>query len=259
LVKALVAALLILLWPAAASAAVIYQASIFPLFTANADVGSFTNCRADQGCLGTAGNVDSNNDGAINAGDVGTLPNVLPFGFALTAAQQAAIGALATGSATLSMTAARDIGHKAGDPVVDFLVTTMEGVALGNLFQSSIDSCPAGERGVGYPATLVCGPNFHTDVTATDSLSIGLAALKTAAADGTINFAFDPTDSVGRLKIQEIRLVVQDTAAVPEPSSLTLLALALFALGVARRSRWAVRRVARWPAGPDALGGRARK
>ena len=82
LVKALVVALLILLWPAAASAAVIYQASIFPLFTANADVGSFTNCRADQGCLGTAGNVDSNNDGAINAGDVDTLPNVLPFGFA---------------------------------------------------------------------------------------------------------------------------------------------------------------------------------
>jgi PEP-CTERM motif len=227
------------LLPQPSAAVVIYNTTITTGAVANANVGVFENCRADQGCLGNAGLVDSNNDGAINASDVDTL-NQQSFTFALTPAQKAALLGAASGTGTFSVTAARDIGHKVGASDVEAnLFPNIEGTALSTLFQTTIDTCPAGERGVAYAADLVCGPNFHTDVTATDSAAITLALLKAAVAtDSTIDFTLDPSAGMGRLKIFSAQLVIDAVAgvsAVPEPSTLVLVFFSLATLVGARR------------------------
>ena len=121
----------------------------------------FTNCKAAEGCFATAGN-----------GDVTNMPAAFTFTFALSPTDIANINNTA-GVGVLTVVAARDIGHKTGDVATDWLVTTLDGNALGNLFQNTIDSCPAGERGTAYPQNTVCGPNFHTDVMASESVTIG--------------------------------------------------------------------------------------
>src|SRR4029453_2269808 len=105
---------------------------------------------------------------------------------------------------------------------------------LGGLFVNTIAPSPAGERGAAYSADLVCGPNFHTDVTASDFLSLTAANLTALAADGSIQFVFDPSDAVGRLKIFSVQLQI---APIPEPSSFAMLAVGLAAVGAVTRRR----------------------
>jgi hypothetical protein len=191
--------------------------------TVNTNVGSLANCLAAEGCLGF--------------GSTTPIPAVFaPLAYFLSPAQVAAItGTTVSGSFTV--VASRDIGHKAGAAAVDYLVTTGDaGVALGNLFENSIDSCPAGERGTDYAIDLVCGANFHTDVQATDTLLLSNANLQAFAADGAITFTMDPTDSVGRLKFFSFRLQIEAAQNVPEPSTLALAALACLLLLHVRRS-----------------------
>jgi PEP-CTERM motif-containing protein len=156
------------------------------------------------------------------------------FTFALTPAQIGSITGGPGAQATLSVTASRDIGHKAGDAPNDMLATAADGVPLGNLFTNTIDSCPAGERGTNYPADTVCGPNYHTDVKATDQLSIGTADITSIAADGTVNVVLTPSAQMGRLKIFDVELLVTQ---VPEPTSYAFFAGGLVVLGLLLRAK----------------------
>lgn len=208
------------------AAAILYDQTITTGAIANPNVNSFTNCLAAEGCLGKAGLVDV-------AG--GNLPDTIPYTFTFTTGQTAAVTHAANLVGTFTVVASRDIGGKAGatPDAIDTIAVTADGTALGTLYQNTIDTCPAGERGTAYPDTLVCGPNFHTDVTASDSLSIVTSLIRTLAADGSINFVLDPEDSVGRLKIFSVRLQI---ANVPEPGSTALLVLGLVLLAFVRRT-----------------------
>jgi hypothetical protein len=114
------------------------------------------------------------------------------------------------------------------------LGTAVDGVSLGNLFANTIDSCPAGERGTAYPADTVCGPNFHTDVTATDKLSIGTADITSMVADGTVSVVLTPSALMGRLKIFDVELLVTQ---VPEPTSYAFFAAGIAVLGFLLRAK----------------------
>lgn len=191
--------------------------------------GDFTNCKAAEGCYATAGNNDVLG---------GNMPDTFTFAFPFSAAQ---IG-LITGNpvaARLSVVASRDLGIRTGTtpPATEFLVTLADGATLGNLFPNTTSTCPAGERGSpGYDLNLVCGPNFHTDVTATDSLLV--TNIQSAVTDGTVNIVLDPTNggapgnTVGRLKIFGVNLQVEQVSSVPEPSVLALLVFALSGVAV---------------------------
>ena len=184
----------------------------------NTNPGVFANCIEAEGCRGVGSNL--------------SIPAVFaPIAFFLTPAQVAAVASTPV-VARFTMVASRDIGHKAGAAAVDYLVITGDGGAgLGNMFFDTIDTCPAGERGAAYPVDLVCGPNFHTDVQATDTLAISQAAIQSFAADGVVTFTINPTGTgpggaeVGRLKLFSFRLQIEDVSTVPEPSSLALLLL----------------------------------
>jgi hypothetical protein len=199
-----------------------------PAAVANPNVSSFANCLAAEGCLGRDGLVDV-------AG--GNLPDTLTFTFSLTPAEVAAVMGGAGTQGTLTVVASRDVGHKAGAAADDFMTVAADGVGLGSLFINTIDTCPAGERGAAYDASLICGPNFHTDVTASDFLSMTAASVLTFVADGTVQVVLNPSDLVGRLKIFSVELEITQTAPIPEPATWAMLVLGLGAVGVAARRR----------------------
>jgi hypothetical protein len=199
-----------------------------PAAVVNTNVSSFTNCLAAEGCMGRAGLVDV-------AG--GNLPNTISFTFSLTPAELAAVLGGAGTLGTLTVVASRDIGHKVGAPADDFLTVAADGVGLGSLFINTIDTCPAGERGAAYDANLICGPNFHTDVTASDFLSLTAANVLSFVADGTVQVVLDPSDTVGRLKIFSVELEITQTAPIPEPATWAMLVFGLGAVGAAARRK----------------------
>lgn len=204
----------------AAFSSVLYTQTLVttPAAVVNADPNfGFDNCVAAEGCFGKPGLVDTPG---------GNLPDTFTFTFTLTAAEIALINTTTPDFGVLTVVAARDIGQHSGSAITDWLVTTLDGNALGNLFHDTIDTCPPGERGgAGYPQNTVCGPNFHTDVTATDSFNISQSILRAAAADGTITVVLDPTDSVGRLKIFSVELTAQSGTPVSEPPVIPLVLL----------------------------------
>jgi hypothetical protein len=217
-------------WPSMADAVTLFDQTLttVPPAVVNPDVGSFTNCLAAEGCMGHVGLVDTVG---------GNLPDTLSFTFTLTPAQVTALTSTPGESGALTVVASRDIGHKAGAAATDFIDVMGEGVALGSLFTATIDSCPAGERGTDYASGLVCGPNFHTDVDATDMLSLSSADLMSFAADGSITFVFDPTATVGRLKIFSVQLQVTQAPAIPEPATAGLVGLGLLAVALSARRK----------------------
>jgi hypothetical protein len=124
------------------------------------------------------------------------------------------------------------------------LNTTSDGSFVKDFFQNTTTTCPAGERGTAYPATLVCGPNFHTDITASDSASLNASAFLQEAADGNISIVVTPTvdptggnAGVGRLKIFDVELQFSGdvTAPIPEPSTLVLFGVSIVGVALTRR------------------------
>ena len=212
-----------------AQAEIVYTQTILNPLATVSTLDDFSNCRDSQGCLGKIGQVF---DAAGNPLPVGNLTDTLLYTFTLTPGEIAAINANPSGTGTLSMTAARDLGLRQGEAVnTDFLVVSLEGTLIGNLFGSTVSTCPAGENS--NPINFACGPNYHNDVTVDSSLNIGSSLFLSVAADGIINVLVDPTDDVGRLKIFSSTLTF--ASAVPEPSSLLLLCVGLAGLGFARR------------------------
>jgi hypothetical protein len=202
-----------------------------PLATVST-LDDFSNCRDSEGCLGRTGLVF---DSAGNALAVGNLPDTLLFTFTLTPAQMAAIAATPAPSATLSMTAARDLGLRTGSATnTDFLVTSVDGTGIGDLFGTTVSTCPAGENS--GPINFTCGPNFHNDVTAVSMLGITGSLMQAAAADGSIDVLVNPTDDVGRLKVFSLTLSVQ---VIPEPATLLLWTAGLAGLGLMRLKKQA--------------------
>jgi hypothetical protein len=212
-----------------AHAAVVYTQTIVEPLATVSTLDSLTNCRDSQGCLGRTGLVF---DSAGNPLAVGNLTDTILYTFTLTPTDITAVNANPGGTGTLSMTAARDLGLRAGTATnTDFLVTSLDGTPIGNLFGTTVSTCPAGENS---PINFACGPNFHNDVTALSSLDVSGALFQAAAADGTINVLVNPTDDVGRLKV--FSLTLQYAAnAVPEGSSIWLLGIGLAGLVVVRR------------------------
>ena len=219
-----------------ARAEVVYTQTIINGLATVSTLNDFTNCRANEGCLGKAGQVF---DAAGNPLAVGNLADTIFYTFTLTAGDISAINASPGGTGRLSMTAARDLGLRAGEPVnTDFLVASLDGTLIGNLFSSTVSTCPAGENF--NPINFACGPNYHNDVTAVSSLDIASSLFLAAAADGIIDVVINPTDDVGRLKIFSFTLQYASStssSSLPEPSSLLLLCVGIASLGFASRRK----------------------
>jgi hypothetical protein len=190
----------------------------------NTPTAAESNCHAADGCFGKAGLVD-----VIG----GNLPSGFTFNFTVSPTDLARLAANQQGgSATLTVTASRDIGHKAADAAANFdnLAVMFDGAALGTqLFLNTIDTCPATEN---TTVDTTCGPNFHNDVTAIDSTGISQTLFQAAAADGAIQVVLTPSANLGRAKIFSVKLEFTAPDIVPAVDPRWLLPLALI-LGLA--------------------------
>ena len=109
-----------MLSPGLARAVVLYSQTIDNPLATVTTLDSFTNCRANEACLGKTGQVF---DAAGNALAVGNLTDTILYTFTLTQAEINAINANPGGAATLAMTAARDLGLRAGEATnTDYLL-----------------------------------------------------------------------------------------------------------------------------------------
>ena len=184
-----------------------------------------TNCLASQGCFAKSG-LGGNPFGSTT--NFLLLPDTLSYTFTLPQP--------AGGNGTLTAVASRDIGHRVGETATDWLVATSGATNLGNLFQNTVSPCPLGESG-GLLNGVPCGPNFHDDIQATDSVAVPQALLSGAS----LSLVLNPTDDVGRLKLFSLTLdYPAAVAAVPEPASGLALgtgALLLAARRALRRRR----------------------
>jgi PEP-CTERM motif len=210
----------------------------------NPNINGLNNCLASEGCMG------------INVTPANSIPvQDFTLTFTVTAAQLAAISA-GTGSGTLTVTAARDIGIRNGGtaPGTEFLIVTGEGTPLGNLYQNLISTasvsipgaCTTLQHNETPPVALDCGPNFDNDTTATESVGISQADFESFAADGTVSILIHPTIAgvdcqpagstcgVGRLKFFSAAL---EFDTIPEPSSIALIGIGLLGLTATKRLR----------------------
>jgi hypothetical protein len=206
-----------------------------PVTVTDPSINGLQNCVAAQGCMGFGSTVPM---------------QAFTLSFTVTPAELASITA-SSGSGTLTVTAARDIGVNAGGtpPATEFLVVTGEGaVPLGNLYQNLVSTASVSKPGgctnaPGFdnetpPVALDCGPNFDNDTTATESLSLSQADFETFAADGTVSITITPTPAVGRLKLFSATLEFDSAStAVPEPGSIALVGFGLVGLAATRRIR----------------------
>jgi hypothetical protein len=158
----------------------------------------------------------------------GLLPDKLNYVFLLTNEQSNAI-LNNDGIGRITVTAARDIGRTRNEdgtyqPGTEFLGVLIDDVVVPGAFiykellTSTATTPPHTENNV----DLTKGPNFNTDVTATESALIPKNMMQDGIGDNRIDLALDPTNSVGRLKIKSITL---EYMPLPEPNSIILTIL----------------------------------
>jgi hypothetical protein len=216
-----------------------------PMFKATTSTDGNTNCQASEGCLGKqyagGGGFFFVVDDIDNGIDDGLLPDKLNYVFTLTNAQKDAIRNN-DGIGKITVTAARDIGRLLNpaaadgyDPGTEFINVEVSGVAVAgvNLFKETKSNTSTTPPHTENNVDLTKGPNFNTDVLATDSGVISKLMMQEAADNNQIEIALDPTDKVARLKIKSITL---EYNAVPEPAAAILMILA--GMAVIGRGRW---------------------
>ena len=160
-----------------ARAVVLYSQTIDNPLATVSTLDSFTNCRENEGCLGKTGQVF---DAAGNPLAVGNLTDTILYTFTLTQAEIDAINAN-PGAATLSMTAARDLGLRAGEATnTDYLVTSLDGTVIGNLFGMDFGSPIASSFATagnslfgGLSDSLLSGLGYGPDSSFTGGWSMG--------------------------------------------------------------------------------------
>ena len=228
-------------------AAPLYQATkTNAMFKATTSTNGNTNNLASEGGLGKqyAGGGDFYYviDDIDNGIDDGLLPDKLKYVFTLSNAEKDAI-LNNDGVGKITVVAARDLGRLINpdapggyDPGTEYISALIddEMVAGVTLFKETLSTSMTTPPHSEGAADLTKGPNFNTDVTATDSGMITKAIMQAAADDNSIELLLDPTDKIARLKIKSITL---EYNAVPEPLSVNLLGLGGLLAALSIRTR----------------------
>jgi hypothetical protein len=212
-----------------------------------------SNCIAEEGCLGLVGApgaplpgfspgfvVRMKAGGGFEFIDGGNMPAQITFEFPFPDGALNALIKNTPGFATLTVVAARDIDE--GFAADEFLAASAEGIPLGILATfASPNPCPRPPHNViedpnRTPKVIVkdstCGPNYHTDVTGTASLTFSQETMSQLLAtpgptDVFVNLA--PGGSVARLQIFSVSL----TYTAPAPNTLLLLVAGATIVGAA--------------------------
>lgn len=197
-------------------------------------------CTAEKGCL-----MKEDPGG-------GMLPRIAPitYDFAVSDDEKTAITKNARTFGRLTVVASRDIGlrPKAGggfnDPQ-DWIVVgksaipstigdEKKGLGFGLLYLNTKSDCgPENEKGFKEG----CGPNYHTDVKATDSVKIEAGEFQKLIGGGKITLVLSPSGGkgftgVGLLKIFDAKL---EAVEVPEPAAVIPVMAGLIVFVLRRR------------------------